>query len=72
MRWPTTLLQFKSIGQRLVAWANTCVDHWEAATMYEQLALSDVALGRRGLSRAGLAQNIDDAVENVSHRTTSV
>ena len=40
--------------------------------MYEQLALSDVALGRRGLSRAGLAQNIDDAVENVSHRTTSV
>ena len=56
--------RFKSIGQRLVAWANTCVDHWEAAAMYEQLsALSDVELGRRGLSRAGLAQSVHDAVE---------
>ena len=56
--------RFKSIGQRLVAWAKTCVDQWEAAAMYEQLsALSDVELGRRGLSRAGLAQNVHDAVE---------
>ena len=58
------LSRFKSIGQRLVAWANTCVGHWEAAAMYEQLsALSDVELGRRGLSRAGLAQDINDAFE---------
>jgi len=56
--------RLKSIGQRLVAWANTRVDHWEAAAMYEQLsALSDVELGRRGLSRAGLAQSVHDAVE---------
>jgi len=64
--------RFNSIGQRLVAWANTCVDHWEAAAIYEQLsALSDVELGRRGLSRAGLAQDVHDAVESVSSGTNS-
>jgi len=56
--------RLKSIALRLVAWANTCAHHWEAAAMYEQLsALSDVELGRRGLSRAGLAQDVHNAVE---------
>ena len=69
----TLSCRLKTIGRRLVAWANACVDQWEAATIYEQLsALSDVELGRRGLSRAVLAQNVHDTVENVSNRTTSV
>jgi hypothetical protein len=49
----------RSMGQRLVAWAETCADYYAAAAMYEQLsALSDAELARRGLSRATLARDL--------------
>jgi hypothetical protein len=58
---PTTPIPnwIASIGQRLVAWAQYCVDSREAAALYEELvALSDAELTRRGLSRASLAQDV--------------
>jgi hypothetical protein len=58
----------RSMGQWLVAWADTCADHWAAAAMYEQLsALSDAELSRRGLSRATLAQDICGASRRLAY-----
>jgi hypothetical protein len=68
-REPAVLLSswIRSIGQRLVAWADTCADHWAAAAMYEQLsALSDAELARRGLSRATLARDARAACDRSS------
>jgi hypothetical protein len=49
----------RSIGRRLVAWAETCADYYAAAATYEQLsALSDAESARRGLSRATLARDL--------------
>jgi hypothetical protein len=49
----------KSIGGRIVTWADTCADYYAAAALYEQLsALSDAELMRRGLSRATLAHDV--------------
>ena len=51
--------RIRSIGLRLVSWADACADHWAAAAMYEQLsALSDAELARRGLSRATLSRDV--------------
>lgn len=58
-----------SIGLRLTAWAKACVDHWEAAAVYEQLAaLSDVELTRRGLSRANLARDVRATLDRSGDR----
>jgi hypothetical protein len=55
----------RSIGLRLVAWAQHFNDYWVAATMYEQLSrLSDVQLARRGLSRGTLAHDVCEAGGN--------
>ena len=49
----------RCVGQRIMTWADTCADHYAAATIYEQLsALSDGELMRRGLSRATLARDV--------------
>jgi hypothetical protein len=49
----------KSLGLRIVAWADHCADRWAAATVYEQLSrLSDAELARRGLSRGTLAHDM--------------
>ena len=49
----------KSIGLRLLAWAQGCADDYAAAAMYDQLsALSDKELARRELSRATLAHDV--------------
>jgi hypothetical protein len=49
----------KSLGLRIVAWADYCADCWTAAAMYEQLSrLSDAELARRGLSRGTLAHDV--------------
>jgi len=46
-------------GQRIVAWATTCADHYAAAAMYERLTrLSDRELERRGLNRATLGRDV--------------
>ena len=59
----------RSMGQWLVAWTDTCADHWAAAAMYEQLSvLSDAELSRRGLSRATLAQDICGAPRRLALR----
>jgi len=51
--------RIRSIGLHVAAWIKNCADHWEAAAMYEQLAvLSDTELTKRGLSRANLAQDV--------------
>ena len=61
--------RIRSMGEWLVAWADTCADHWAAAAMYEQLsALSDAELSRRGLSRATLAQDICGAPRRLALR----
>ena len=57
----------RSIGRRLVTWADTCADYYAAVAMYEQLsALSDAELMRRGLSRATLAHDVGAACERSS------
>ena len=49
----------RSIGHRVVVWAETCADYYAAAANYEQLSvLSDAELARRGLSRATLARDV--------------
>ena len=54
---PLRLLQAVSV--RLVAWAKTCGDYYDAAAMYDQLsALSEAELARRGLQRATLAREV--------------
>jgi hypothetical protein len=54
----------KSIGGRIVTWADTCADYYAATAMYEQLsALSDAELSRRGLSRATLAGEVRAACD---------
>jgi hypothetical protein len=55
-----SLLRYiRSIGRRLVIWADTCADYCAAAAMYQQLsALSDAELARRGLSRVTLAHDV--------------
>jgi hypothetical protein len=66
---PATRLiaQVMSIGRRIVAWVDTCRDHYAAAAMYEQLsALSDAELARRGLSRATLARDVCAACDRAS------
>jgi hypothetical protein len=57
----------RSIGRRLVTWADTCADYYAAAAIYEQLsALSDAELMRRGLSRATLARDVRAACDHSS------
>jgi hypothetical protein len=54
----------RSIGLRLLVWADTCAEYYAAAAMYEQLsALSDAELTRRGLSRATLARDVGAACD---------
>jgi hypothetical protein len=49
----------RSIAGQIATWTGTCADYYAAASLYEQLsALSDAELGRRGLSRATLAQEV--------------
>ena len=49
----------RSIAGQIATWAGTCADYYAAASLYEQLsALSDAELGRRGLSRTTLAQEV--------------
>src|SRR5262245_47991056 len=49
----------KSLGQRVVNWAKTYADYYEAAASYEHLrCLSDTELQRRGLSRETLARDL--------------
>ena len=49
----------RSLGRRLVTWADTCADYYAAAALYQQLStLSDAELTRRGLSRATLAHDV--------------
>jgi hypothetical protein len=51
--------RLKSLGLRIVAWADHFADNWAAAAMYEQLSrLSDAELARRGLSRGTLAHDV--------------
>jgi hypothetical protein len=50
----------------MLAWVDTCADHWAAAAMYEQLStLSDAELARRGLSRATLAHDVRVACDHI-------
>ena len=50
---------FRRLRTRAAAWLATCVDHYEAAAMYEELhRLSDAELRRRGLDRPSLACDI--------------
>jgi hypothetical protein len=55
---------FGALKTQLVAWVETCVANYEAATLYDQLSgLSDTELHRRGLSRDTLARDVCDGCE---------
>jgi hypothetical protein len=60
---------FRRLRARAAGWLWTCVDHYEAAALYEDLnRLSDAELTRRGLERPNLARDILAACErNPSH-----
>jgi hypothetical protein len=53
-----------SLLSKIRAAVETCADHYAAAAICEQLsALSDAELGRRGLSRATLARDVQAACD---------
>ena len=55
---------FRRLRARAAGWLWTCVDHYEAAALYEDLyRLSDAELARRGLERPNLARDILAACE---------
>jgi hypothetical protein len=58
-----------SIGRWISAAVQAMADHYAAMAMYEKLSrLSDAELGRRGLSRAGLARDIRAACDRTEPR----
>jgi hypothetical protein len=55
---------FRRLRVRAAGWLRTCVDHYDAAALYEDLnRLSDAELARRGLERPDLARDILAACE---------
>jgi hypothetical protein len=64
---PPLFDRIRRAGKRIVAWANTCADHYAAAAMYGQLSrLSDAELHRRGLSRDMLARDVPQSCDRTA------
>jgi hypothetical protein len=71
-RTQTLSISIRSVGPRIVTWAETCADYYAAAAMYERLSrLSDAELARRGLSRATLARDVCAACDRGSTPVTA-
>jgi hypothetical protein len=59
--------RLKVLRAHLAAWVTTCVDYYDAATLFDELSvLSDAELHRRGLSRATLASEVCESCDGSS------
>ena len=60
--------RYRRLRARIATWLRTCVDYYEAATLYEELnRLSDAELARRGLNRATLGHDVCAACDRTDH-----
>ena len=56
--------RLRRLRVRVATWFRACIDHYEAAAMYQELnRLSDAELARRGLARPNLARDVRAACD---------